>query len=183
MQPRPPRRSRGAWYWVVAVLTIGMFVAIPMWHIYGRLKTPRQLKIALAFTFSAITLLILTGAAPTDAQGNTTGFLGTLAGLIGLTNFVCALVAVGLVRGQAYPGGTAELAFGQTPGAPALDEGLAAHEPAVASALEERRRREEARALAQRAPCSPTNCTSDAQIEAVTTTTGVWSTSTAPQQP
>lgn len=48
MQPRPPRRSRGAWYWVLAVLTIGMFVAIPMWRAYGRLKTPRQLKIALA---------------------------------------------------------------------------------------------------------------------------------------
>ena len=142
--PGPMKAKRGAWYWVITAVSLGMLAAVPMWHAWSRLRTKGTLRLALGLTSSTFLGLALDGAAPSDATGSPTGILGGLGTAVIITQFVAGLAAVAVIRPRAYS------VQATAPRTPIVAAEYA--DPAVAQALAARARREQARDLAARDP-------------------------------
>jgi DNA uptake protein ComE-like DNA-binding protein len=144
--PTAPRRSllAGRWYFLVTIASAGLLAWIPFLHAAGRLRRRSVRVLAAAYGAGAVALAALTAMTPTDAQGTAAGSAGhTMSAVTGL--LAIAIIAVACVqqvplRREAY----------RSPAARPAPS--AATDPAVATALASRARRDEARELARRDP-------------------------------
>jgi hypothetical protein len=145
----PTRRGEGKppsgkWYFAVTLLSIGMLTWIPFAHAASRLDR-RDLRVrSLAYGVAAILLVVLSALTPTDAHGNPAGASGrTLSTAVGV--IAMAAIAVGC-----YQLAAVRRAVYASPAQPQMSR--AAADPAVASYLAARARRQAARALAESDP-------------------------------
>jgi hypothetical protein len=128
----------GNWYFVVAVLTAGMFAWVPFLHAAIRLRNPRYRVFAAIYGAAAILLIVLTAVTPRDAAGRVpqNSAVGVISGLVVLAVVIGACVQLVGVRRAVRLG---------PPPEPEVN-------PVVAAALADRAKRADARALAERDP-------------------------------
>lgn len=135
----------GAWYYWVTILTAGMFAWVPFLHAATRLRERRLRRRAAVYGLSAVVLVALSNIAPTDANGDPRGAVGsalsTGVALLAVAMVVVACVQLQQVRRTVY--GLPEPPRSVIP--PGTD-------PAVAHALAARERRNTARELAEKDP-------------------------------
>jgi hypothetical protein len=141
---RERKKHPGAWYFVIVVLSAGLFTAIPFAHAAARLQRRDVRLRAGIYAVAAVTLGVLTSVTPQDRKGNAVGPVGHALSLIVGAGAI-ALMAVGCfqlatLRRAVYGLGAVQ------PVHPA------AADPAVAGRLAARARRSEARSLAQSDP-------------------------------
>jgi hypothetical protein len=125
-------RIAGRWYYLVLVLTAGLFAWVPFVHAAVRLGTAKARRLAVIFGAVDVALYVLLSLAPQDPQ-TTTDPLSTIGGLLALATTIVGCIMVGPLRRMVYEG------------APIAD--TPAGDPAVASALAARARRVEAKKL------------------------------------
>lgn len=141
--PTSGQRFRaGGWYFVLTILSAGIFAAVPFWHAASRLGRPELRKPALAYTAAGVYLAIFMAVTPPQqadgASGNET--LSTIGGLSALVVVVAACIQLRSLRREVYGGSGAVLA-------------VPIHaDPVVARALGARARRDETRRLIEREP-------------------------------
>lgn len=151
--PRPPapvsgapRRSllAGGWYFLLTVVSVGLLAWVPFLHAAGRLGRRSLRVLAAVYGAGAVAVVALSAATSTDAQGKTVGSAGhalsAISGLLAMAMIAVACVQQVPLRREVYRG------TAQRPAPPAGTD------PAVATALAARARRDEARQLAQRDP-------------------------------
>lgn len=137
--------ARGAWYYWVTIVTAGLFAWVPFLHAASRLNDRRLRRRAAVYGLSAVVLVALSGATPTDANGDPRGAVGstlsTVFALLAIAMIVVACVQLRPVRRTVY--GLAEPSRFVIP---------AGTDPAVAQALAARERRNSARSLLEKDP-------------------------------
>jgi hypothetical protein len=137
--------ARGTWYYWVTILTAGLFAWVPFLHAGNRLGDRRLRRRAAVYGLSAVVLVAVSGAMPTDANGDPSGTMGnvlsTVIALLAIAVVVVACVQLGPVRRAVY-----RLA---EPPRLVIPPGT---DPAVAQALAARERRHTARALLEKDP-------------------------------
>ncbi|WP_133260138.1 helix-hairpin-helix domain-containing protein [Streptacidiphilus pinicola] len=140
--PPAPRRRPGRWYFVVPVLTFGLFTWVPFLHAAVKTHRRRHRLLALIYGAVAAIVIMLANVTPKDVHGNPAGTLGTamnaVFGLLALASVVVGCVQLAQVRSEVY---------GLMPTVPPPP---LASDPVVAQQLAARARRNEARALAAR---------------------------------
>ena len=136
--------ANGAWYYTVTIATVGLFAWVAFLHAAINLDhSSRVRRRVVQYGVCAVAIAVLSGVTPTDRQGNPRG---TVGGLLSTVVAVGALVVIVMACVQLRP--LRRAVYGPTEPAkvaPGVD-------PAVATALANRRRREDARALAERDP-------------------------------
>jgi hypothetical protein len=135
---RGPTRAWSAWYFLVPIATFGFFAFVPFVHAAVRLRRRRVWWFAAAYAAFTVVDLPLFESAPQDAAGTPTGPLSDITMIAAIAVAVLACVQLVPLRRAAY--GLAE-----PPAPPDV-------EPAVATALRARQRRQKARELAGRDP-------------------------------
>ncbi|MFD8749586.1 DUF4236 domain-containing protein [Kitasatospora sp. NPDC059577] len=144
---RERRRWRpGAWYFVIVLLSVGLFSAIPFAHAAARLGRKGLRLRAGTYAAVAAALVVLSSITPKDAQGHAVGTAGHVLSAI------FAILAVALMATacfQLVPLRREVYGLGTGPARPAHP---AAADPVVAAHLAARARRNEARTLAQSDP-------------------------------
>lgn len=136
--------ANGAWYYTLTIATAGLLAWVPFLHAAIKLDhSSRERKRVVHYGVCAVAIAVLSGVTPTDTQGNPRG---TIGGLLSTLVAVGALVVIVIACVQLRP--LRRTIFGPTE-PPKVAPGV---DPAVARALASRRRREDARALAQRDP-------------------------------
>jgi hypothetical protein len=136
--------ANGAWYYTVTVATAGLFAWVGFLHAGARLDDSRVRRRAVPYAIGAAVIGFLAAVEPTDAQGNPRG---TIGGLLSVVIAFGAITIIAMACVQLRP--LRRAAYGVTHPAAAATPGL---DPAVAQAVAARRRRDEARALAERDP-------------------------------
>ncbi|MEU5690237.1 hypothetical protein [Actinosynnema sp. NPDC020468] len=134
------QRARGLWYFVVVVLSMGIFTAVPFAHAAIRSRKPalwRWFAVYGAVTVAAFVILP-TRDAPSDLRSG-------IGSLTLITMMIVACFHLARVRREVY-------GLPEPYGAPAQPAAPWSNDPAVAAALALRARREEARALVERDP-------------------------------
>lgn len=132
-------RPTGKWYFVITVASCGLLAAVPFFHAAAALQRPVLRKPGAAYAVAALVGFTLIGLAPVDAEGTPTGWLANIAAVLMLA------VMVGAVLQQL---GLREEVYGQPRAAVAKPGNVVA----VEIVEQERSKRREARALAQRDP-------------------------------
>ena len=129
----------GAWYFLITILSCGLLAAVPFFHAASRLDRPKLRVTGAGFAAASILGWTLIGLSPEDADGVTTGVLPSIATVIMLAVMVTAtLLLIGLRR-EVY----------QSPGVPRSAD---RNETARAKVEENRRKRHQARELAEKDP-------------------------------
>ncbi|WP_204163925.1 DUF2510 domain-containing protein [Nocardioides solisilvae] len=141
--PPPPVESpasgSGRWYILVPLLTMGLFAAVPFFHAASRLGRPDLRRIGAGVAATSLLGAALIILSPEDATGSPTGFLSDVGGVLLLGVMVVSTVLlVGLRRAVYRPGG--------------VQPTLSPNVQAKGTVLEARRKRAEARRLAERDP-------------------------------
>ncbi|NUR01424.1 MAG: hypothetical protein HOY79_34330 [Streptomyces sp.] len=154
MTATPPARNAGrerrpgAWYFVIVLLSAGLFSAIPFAHAAARLGRKELRFQAGIYAVVAAVLGVLVSITPQDAQGNPVGTAGhalsTIFAVLALALMAVACFQLVPLRREVYG---LEVEAGLTLPIPS-----AAADPVVAAHLAARARRDEARALAQTDP-------------------------------
>ncbi|WP_042430590.1 ComEA family DNA-binding protein [Streptacidiphilus anmyonensis] len=143
LPPTTSHRRPGRWYFVVPIVTFGLFTWIPFLHAATRSRQRRHRLLALVYGALAALLVTLANIAPKDARGNPAGTLGTtlnaIFGIAALASIVVGCVQLARVRTETY--GPPPAVFPPPP---------LASDPVIAQHLAARARRQEARALAAR---------------------------------
>jgi hypothetical protein len=136
--------ANGAWYYTLAIATVGLFAWVPFLHAGTKLHDNSLRRRAALYGVLAMICAVLTGLTPTDPEGNPHGVIGgllsTVATVLAVTITAAACVQLRPVRRAVYR--LTERSRLVQPGT----------DPAVTRALAARNRREEARALAERDP-------------------------------
>jgi hypothetical protein len=144
--PRAARRRTGWWYFVLTILTVGLFAWVPFLHAAQRLRGPKTWRLAAIYGAADILLFALIAVTPTDSVGNPTGtvsaVLQNLAGVAACAITIVACMQLIPIRREVY--GLAR----PVPATPAL----AFTDPAVAAVFAARARRDEARAIVAKDP-------------------------------
>ena len=136
--------ANGAWYYTVTIATAGLFAWVAFLHAATHLNhSSRVRRRVVQYAIGAVALAALSGLTPTDRQGNPRG---TIGGLLSTIVAIGALVVITTACVQLRP--LRQAVYGDAQAA-RLAPGV---DPAVVHALATRRRREEARALAERDP-------------------------------
>lgn len=139
--PAPNRIPTGRWYFVLTILTAGLFAWVPFLHAAQQLGRPHIRRRAAVYGGVAALMFVLAGVTPVDAQGDPIGAVGAvlqlLTGLVGLATIGVACFQLTPLRREVY--GLA------TPTPRPVTAGAA--DPAVAAVLAARARRAEARAI------------------------------------
>jgi hypothetical protein len=134
----------GAWYYTLAIATVGLLAWVPFLHAAVRLHDNSLRRRAALYGLFAAIIAVLSGVTPTDPQGNPRGALGavlsTVVVVVAVPIVAAACVQLRPLRRAVY--GLAEPSRVVPPGT----------DRAVAQALAARTRREDARALAERDP-------------------------------
>lgn len=135
----PSTEPTGRWYFVVTIASVGLLAAVPFFHAASRLDRPQLRKIGAGMAAGGLLGFALMGAAPTDDAGQSTGWLSDVAVLILLAVMVVATAWLVGLRREVYK-----------PSAPTWP--VTGNQGARASIEESRRKRNEARKLAQEDP-------------------------------
>ena len=135
----PPPGPTGRWYFVITIASVGLLAAVPFFHAASRLDRPKLRKIGGGMAAGGLLGFALMSAAPTDDTGQSTGWLSDVAVLILLTVVVVATALLVGLRREVY-----------NPTAPARP--TTGNQVARASIEESRRKRNEARKLAEEDP-------------------------------
>lgn len=134
----PPAEPTGTWYFVITLVSAGLLASVPFFHAASRLQKPSLHKVGAAFAAASLLTMVLVGTAPTNARGDSTGFLSNVGVSIAIVEMlVASLMLIGLRR-QVYDRVLIK--------APTRNQG------AMASVAESRRRRVEARRIAATDP-------------------------------
>lgn len=134
MSPPPPAEATGRWYFVVTLASVGLLACVPFFHAASRLDRPDLNKMGAVFGGTGLLTMLLVGTAPTNAAGESTGFLSDVGVAISMVvMLVASLMLIG-IRRQVYDRVLIK--------APSRNQG------AMASVAESRRRRTEARRIA-----------------------------------
>ncbi len=129
--PRGNWFTRGGWWFLVHVASLGLLAVVPFTH--AAVRSRRVGHVLTAAVVVAVTVLefALIMTADHDAAGKVSGVSAALGGMVFMLMLIGGLVGLVVVRHQVY---------GPRPPVPAL-------QPAVARALAARARRDEARRL------------------------------------
>jgi hypothetical protein len=136
-----PNRA-GLWYFVVVIITAGIFSAVPFAHAAKRLRRPSLWR--LTGVYAAVGVVLITIIELTPPGPNSSGAsnaISTISSLLMLGTTIVACIQLRPLRREVY-------GLDQHAGLP----GPAATDPAVLAALAGRVRRQEARTLAARDP-------------------------------
>jgi hypothetical protein len=138
----------GRWYFVVAVVSVGLFAWVPFVHAATRLHRRSVSLRAALFGAGALAYSVLLAFTPTTDQGRITGSAGQAFSVIG-TLLLLAMVAVACIqlaplRREVYR--RRPVVYADPPVA------LPGTDPAVAAVMASRARREEARQFVTRDP-------------------------------
>jgi hypothetical protein len=137
-QVPPPPGPTGAWYFVITLASCGLLASVPFFHAASRLNRPRLRAVGAGMAAAILIAYLLVGLAPEDDAGSASGAFATAGGLITMAvMLVSCLLLIGLRREVYQP---------MTPLPP--DANVSARAGIEAA----RRRRAEARALAERDP-------------------------------
>lgn len=149
--PAPPtpntasgRTPSGRWYFVLTILTAGLFAWVPFLHAAQRLNRPHLRRLAAVYGGVAVLMFALTGMTPVDAAGDPVGKVGAVLQFL---TVVMSLATLGVACFQLAP--LRREAYGLATPAP---QPVAAADPAVAAVLAARARRAEARAIVTKDP-------------------------------
>ncbi len=138
-QSSPPT---GRWYVVVIVCSAGLLAWLPFVHAGRHLGRPVVTGLARRYAAAAVVIGILAAATPRDAHGEiasgTGDTISTIGGLVAIATIALASVQQAPLRREVYRGAPP----------PAQDQ----IDPALATALEARERRNASRQLAERDP-------------------------------
>ena len=135
----PAPGPTGRWYFVITIASVGILAAVPFFHAAARLDRPQLRKVGAGMAAGGLLGFALMGAAPTDDAGQSTGWLSDVAVLILLAVMVVATAWLVGLRREVYK-----------PSAPTWP--VTGNQGARASIEESRRKRNEARKLAQEDP-------------------------------
>ena len=101
---RDANRPTGKWYFVVTIASGGLLAAVPFFHAASALARPDLRKAGVRYAVAAVVGFVLVGLAPTDANGDATGWLSNLAGGLMLLVIVAATVQQVGLRKAVYGG-------------------------------------------------------------------------------
>ncbi|WP_240770228.1 helix-hairpin-helix domain-containing protein [Nocardioides sp. GY 10127] len=127
---------------MTTLLSMGVLTIVPFFHAASHLGRPALQKAGVALSSVAFISFVLVGLAPEDAEGTPTGVLSTIGAslILAVLGIACAWL-IGLRR-EVYSRAP------DAPSVPAADP----NREAVAQVEAQRRKRAEARLLAQRDP-------------------------------
>jgi DNA uptake protein ComE-like DNA-binding protein len=140
--PSAVARIGSRWYFVVTIVSFGLFAWVPFVHAAVRLGRKSLYARAVVFGAAAAVMGVLLSLSPTDATGKVVGTTGNL-----LTTVAVILGLVVVVVGCVQQSKLRREILRQAPG-----ERLDGPDPALAAALAARERRTEARKLATEDP-------------------------------
>lgn len=140
-----PRRARGTWYFVLVIVSAGVFAAVPFAHAAHRLRRPSLWWWTALYAAATVALMIIMPPSQDQPAASTTDIRSTIGGLVAIAIMVAACIQLSGIRRDVYGLPHPIQAPSQPPQPWATD-------PAVAAALMWRARREEARALVARDP-------------------------------
>ena len=126
--------TRGGWWFVVHLLSLGMLAPVPFVHAAVRTRRVLDAAVAVGYAIAAAATITIMAAAPHGPDGKTAAPWSTIGGLLILAVLVGGTVHLALLRRRVYR--------------PAPRHS----DPAIAAALAARDRREEARRLAATDP-------------------------------
>ncbi|MCD2186800.1 helix-hairpin-helix domain-containing protein [Actinomycetospora soli] len=126
--------TRGGWWFLVHVLSLGVLAAVPFTHAATVSRRRAHAALAAAVTVGTVLWIVLAASAPRDSTGRAYGPVNAIAALVFFLLLVGGVAALIVLRRQVYGAG-----------APATD-------PALARALAGRQRRTEARRLVAEDP-------------------------------
>jgi hypothetical protein len=134
------RFKAGGWYFVVPIVTAGVFTGVPFWHAAVRLGRPSLWRPAALYTAAGIGFLVVSDLIPKDAAGEPIGRGAAVADnllvAVALILIIAACLQLRPIRREVYGGDRPK---------PPTDA-----DPAVARALERRTKRHEARSLTEK---------------------------------
>jgi hypothetical protein len=129
----------GKWYYVITLASCGLLAAVPFFHAAAKLHRPQLRKVGAWYAGAALVGYTMIGFAPVDADGNPTGWLANVAGVGMLIVIVGAILQQIGLREEVY-------------GDPQPPVAKPRNVMAIEQVEQERSKRREARALAQRDP-------------------------------
>lgn len=133
---------KGRWYYLATICSMGLLAWLPFVHAASHLRRRSVSRLVWRYAVAAVVILILLVAAPTDERGEiAAGWGDAFAGAALLA--IMATMGVGCVQ-------QAQLRREIYGGAPPPEQDVL--DPALASALEARQRRANAREIAERDP-------------------------------
>lgn len=136
--------DRGKWYFLVTILTCGLFAWVPLLHAGSHLKDSGLKRLAAIHGAAAAVSMALISIAPENSEGESTGPMATVGAIIALGIMISACVKLSTVRRQVYPFAPVHGQYFQ-PQTPAVD-------PSVQNALAAREHRDKARKIVQSDP-------------------------------
>lgn len=139
--PLPPPGPTGKWYFVITLASLGLLASVPFFHAASRLDRPQLRRIGVWLVIAGGLGWAAIALAPTDENGEPTGFLPSVGALIMLAVMLVACLQLLGLRREVYPSRT-----GNVVGPPS------ANQAAIAGVQEARQKRDEARRLALRDP-------------------------------
>lgn len=131
----------GRWYFVVPIVSVGLFAWVPFVHAAVRLERSGPRRSAVVFGIAAAALLVWPSVVPENDRGEVTGawaVVDLVAVVLIVVIIAVSCVRLAPLRREVYGGVPARVA--------------SASETALAAALGARERREAARALAAKDP-------------------------------
>lgn len=140
----PGQTPTGRWYFVLTILTAGLFAWVPFLHAAQRLGRPQIRRLAAVYGGAAVFMFATAGMTPVDAAGDPIGAVGAILQFLMV---VVSLATIGVACFQLAP--LRREAYGLATPAP---QPVAAADPAVAAVLAARARRAEARAIVTKDP-------------------------------
>lgn len=136
----PPRGNwftRGGWWFLVHVLSLGLLLPVPLAHAAVRTRRPPYVVLAVASVVLVVTAFVFNAVADRAPDGTWVGPAATLSTVAMLTSLLGGLVLLIVIRPRV---------FGRAPRPTGWDR--PPPDPAIAAALAARERRAEARRLA-----------------------------------
>lgn len=137
-ESQPKAGPSGRWYFVITILSVGLFAAVPFFHAASRLDKPHLRKVGAGVAAGALLGFALISVAPTDEVGDPSGWLSDVAVLIMLTVMLVATILLIGPRREVYR--------------PSTSTPLTGNQSATANVEALRRKRSEARTLATKDP-------------------------------
>ncbi|MGI5504190.1 ComEA family DNA-binding protein [Lentzea sp. CA-135723] len=138
------RRAGGAWYFVVVIVSAGLFAAVPFAHAANRLRRPALWMWTAIYAAGGITMALIMPSSQDQPATSAGDLRSSIGAIIAIVIMVAACIQLSGIRREAY--GL------QQPYRPVPQPQPWATDPAVAAALALRARRDEARALVARDP-------------------------------
>jgi hypothetical protein len=99
---RPKRVPTGLWYYVIAIVSMGMLAFVPFLHAASKLKRRDLWKLGAVYGGIAFVAVLLVDTAPTNAAGSATGVAANIGGFALLGLVVAACVQLRNVRRDVY---------------------------------------------------------------------------------